>query len=113
MSDPERLRRPMMRPNAETPKRLGGRADQGEVAVAAQELNVGVDVVIGGDGVEDEIEAAGVLLHLAGVAGDDDAIGVATIGDADQAAGLGDTADDLMAGNNSFPCSLRPGTVRR
>ena len=58
--------------------------------------------MIGGDGVEDEIEAAGVLLHLAGVAGDDDAIGVATIGDADQAAGLGDTADDLMAGNNPF-----------
>jgi len=31
-------------------------------------LNVGVDVVIGRDGVEDEIEAAGVLLHLAGIA---------------------------------------------
>ena len=28
--------------------------------------------MIGGDGVEDEIEAAGVLLHLVGIAGDDD-----------------------------------------
>src|ERR1035441_5622940 len=35
----------------------------------------GVDVVLGGDGVEDEVEAAGVLLHLAGVAGDDDFVG--------------------------------------
>ena len=31
--------------------------------------------MIGGDGVEDEVEAAGVLLHLVGVAGDDDFVG--------------------------------------
>jgi len=68
MSDPERLRRPMMRPNAETPRGLAGGPTRVRFAVAAQELDVGVDVVIGGDGVEDEIEAAGVLLHLAGVA---------------------------------------------
>ena len=75
MGEPERLRRPKMRPKAETGKRLLGRADQGEVAVAAEELDVGVDVVVGGDGVEDEVEAAGVLRHLVGVAGDDDLVG--------------------------------------
>ncbi len=32
---------------------------------------IGVDVVIGGNGVDDEIEAAGVLFHLVGIAGDD------------------------------------------
>ena len=31
--------------------------------------------MIGGDGVEDEVEAAGVLLHLVGIAGDDDFVG--------------------------------------
>ena len=51
-----------------------GRADQREVAVAAEQVEVGVDVVLGGDGVEDEVEAAGVLLHLVGVAGDDDLV---------------------------------------
>ena len=65
----------MMRPKAETRKRLRGRADQGQVAVAAEQVEIGVDVVVGGDGVEDEVEAAGVLLHLVGVAGDDDFVG--------------------------------------
>ena len=53
-------------------ERLRRRADEGDVAVAAEQVDIGVDVVIGGDGVEDEIEAAGVLLHLVGIAGDDD-----------------------------------------
>jgi hypothetical protein len=35
-------------------------------------IEVGVDVVIGGAGIEDEVEAAGVLAHLVGVARDDD-----------------------------------------
>ena len=56
-------------------ERLRRRADEGEVAVAAEQVDIGVDVVIGGDGVEDEVEAAGVLLHLVGVAGDDDFVG--------------------------------------
>ena len=56
-------------------KRLLRRADKGDVAVAAKQVDVGVDVVIGGDGIEDEVEAAGVLLHLVGVAGDDDLVG--------------------------------------
>jgi hypothetical protein len=50
-------------------------ADEGERAVDLEEVEVGVDVVIGGDGVEDEVEAAGVLLHLVRVAGDDDLVG--------------------------------------
>ena len=43
-------------------------AYEGEVAVAAEQVDVGVDVMIRGDGVEDEVEAAGMLLHLFGVA---------------------------------------------
>ena len=31
--------------------------------------------MISGDGVEDEVEAAGVLLHFVGIAGEDDFIG--------------------------------------
>ena len=75
MGEPERLRRPKIRPKAATASGFVGRADQGEVAVAAEQVDVGVDVVLGGDGVEDEVEAAGVLLHLVGVAGDDDLVG--------------------------------------
>ena len=51
------------------------RADQCDVAIAAQKLNVGVDVVIRRDGVEDEVEAVGVLLHLVRVAGNHDFVG--------------------------------------
>lgn len=36
-----------------------------------EQVDIGVDVVIGGDGVEDEVEAVGVFLHLIGVGGDD------------------------------------------
>ena len=75
MSEPERLRRPNMQAEGRDGERLLRRADEGEVAVAAEQVDVGVDVVIGGDGVEDEVEAAGVLLHLVGVAGDDDLVG--------------------------------------
>ena len=75
MSEPERLRRPMMQAEGGDGEGLLGRADEGEVAVAAEQVDVGVDVVLGGDGVEDEVEAAGVLLHLVGVAGDDDLVG--------------------------------------
>jgi len=53
-------------------ERLLRRADEGEVAVAAEQVDIGVDVVRGGDGVEDKIQASGVLLHLVGIAGDDD-----------------------------------------
>lgn len=56
-------------------QRLLGCADKGDVAVKAEQVEIGVDVVLGGDGVEDEIEAASVLLHLVGVAGDDHFIG--------------------------------------
>jgi len=44
-------------------------------AVATEQVEIGLDVVIGGDGVEDEVKAASVLLHLVGVARDDDFVG--------------------------------------
>ena len=55
-------------------ERLLRRADEGDVAVAAQQIDVSVDVVIGSDSVEDEVEAAGVLLHLVRIARDDDLV---------------------------------------
>jgi hypothetical protein len=56
-------------------KRLRRRPDEGEVAVAAEQVDVSVYVVIGGDGVEYEVEAPGVLLHLVGIAGNDGFVG--------------------------------------
>ena len=46
-------------------QRLLGRADQHQSAVALQQVEIGVDVVLGGNGIEDEVEAAGVLLPSA------------------------------------------------
>ena len=56
-------------------QRLFWSADQRDVAVEAQQVDVGVDVVLGRDGVENEIKTAGVFLHFVGVARDDDLIG--------------------------------------
>ena len=46
----------------------------------AEEAEQGVDVVVGGDAVEDEVEAAGVFGHFVGVFGDDDLVGSETEG---------------------------------
>ena len=75
MFEPDRLRRPKIRPKDESDSGFGDTADEREVAVEAEQVDVGVDVVLGRDGVEDEVEAEGVLLHLVGVAGDDDFVG--------------------------------------
>src|SRR6202022_1063437 len=50
-------------------QRFLGCAHQAEVAVAAKKVDIRVDVVLSGDGVEDEVEAAGVLGHLVSVVG--------------------------------------------
>jgi len=50
-------------------------ADERKVAVAAEQIEIGVDVVIRGDRIEDEVETTRALLHLLGVAGDDDFVG--------------------------------------
>src|SRR5215472_1934744 len=57
------------------PERLLRRTDKGDVAVTTEQVDIGVDVVLGGDSVEDEVEAAGLLLHLVGMAGNDDFVG--------------------------------------
>src|SRR5215212_4315628 len=57
------------------PDRLWRCAHKGDVAVAIEQAEICVDIVIGGDGVEDEIEAAGVLLHFVSVAGYHDFVG--------------------------------------
>lgn len=51
------------------------RTNERDVAVAPEELDVGVDVVLGGNSVEDEIKAACMLLHLVRISGDDDFVG--------------------------------------
>src|SRR5438477_4734993 len=56
-------------------ERLRGSADHGKIAVHAEYIDVGIDVVIRGDGVENEIEAGGMLLHLVRVARENNFIG--------------------------------------
>ncbi len=48
-------------------ERLLRGADERDVAIAPQQIEVSVHVVAGGDSVENEVEAAGVFLHLVGV----------------------------------------------
>src|SRR5437773_11410883 len=55
-----------------------GSADQRKITINAEQIDIGVDVVIGRNGVDDEIEAAGVLFHLVGVARNDSFIGAET-----------------------------------
>ena len=55
-----------------------GRADECQVSVEAKQAEVLIDVVLGRDRIEDEVEAAGLLLHLAGVARDDGLVGAQT-----------------------------------
>lgn len=52
-------------------KRFVGRADHGEGTVDLQQVEIGVHVVRGGDGVQDEIEAVGVFGHVGFVFRDD------------------------------------------
>src|SRR6185312_5830950 len=49
-----------------------------QVAVVAQKTEQAVDVVVGGDGVENEVEAARMLGHLVGIAGEHNFIGAQT-----------------------------------
>ncbi len=75
MGEPERLRRPKMRLKAETGSGFSGAPTRHRVAIAAQKAEIGIDVVVGGDGIEDEVEAAGMLCHLIRVAGEDNFVG--------------------------------------
>src|SRR4051794_37064822 len=50
------------------------RAHDCQVAITAQQVKVGVDVVIGGYSIEDEIEALRVLFHLVRITGNDDLV---------------------------------------
>ena len=65
----------MMRPNAETGIGFAGAPTMVKLPSSVSRLEIGVDVVLGGDAVEDEVEAPGVLLHLVGVAGEDHLVG--------------------------------------
>src|SRR5689334_14822826 len=51
------------------------RPDQGEVAVTLEQVDVGVDIVVGGYGVENEVEGTGMFLHLFSIGRDDDFVG--------------------------------------
>jgi hypothetical protein len=52
-----------------------GSTHHGEIAVTAEKVNECIDVVIGCDGVKDEVEAASVFGHLVSAAGEDDFVG--------------------------------------
>jgi hypothetical protein len=53
-------------------QRVFRRADKGERAIELQKFQLGIDIVLGGYGVEDEVEAAKMSFHLLLVPGDDD-----------------------------------------
>ena len=74
MSEPLKLRRPKMQAADLDGKRFGGHADLREGAVAFQQQEVGVDVVLRGHGVENEMETVEMFLHLVFVFGIDDFI---------------------------------------
>ncbi len=71
ISEPERLRRLNTRPKPATARGFGGAPTSVILPSRRSELDVCVNVVFGRDGVEDEVEAAGVLLHLLGISGND------------------------------------------
>ena len=75
MAEPERRRRFISKLKAIDRRGLFRRAHQGHRAVELQQLQIGIQVVVGGDGVENEVEAADMLLHLGFVLGDDDFVG--------------------------------------
>src|SRR6266496_558488 len=56
-------------------QRLRRSADKCKIATDAEQIDICVDVVIGGDGIEDKIETALVLFHLVRVARDNDFVG--------------------------------------
>src|SRR3569832_261235 len=60
-------------------ERLRRRTDQCDVAVACQQLEIRTNVMLSRDGVENEIETAGVLLHLVRIARDDNFISTETL----------------------------------
>ena len=72
MGDPERLRRSEEKAKCSDGEGLLWRADEGKGAVAGEQVEVGINVVIRRDRVENKVEATGMLLHLIGIAGDDD-----------------------------------------
>jgi hypothetical protein len=79
MSEPARFLRGKMRLKTWAGCGVRRNPDQDQRAVELQEVEVGIDVVIGGDRVEDEVEAPGVFGHGVGVLGDDDLIGAQSL----------------------------------
>jgi hypothetical protein len=75
MLEPERLRAAHDEAECRDTQGLCGSADKGKVPVAAEQVDIGGNVVLGGDGVENEVEAAGVLFHLVRIARNDDLVG--------------------------------------
>ena len=74
MGEPERLRRPNRKVKGGDGERLFRRTDEREIAVPSEQIEVGVNVVIGGDRVEDEVELL-VCSAFLSIAGDNDLIG--------------------------------------
>ena len=71
ISEPENCRRPMIRLKTWTGSGCGWYAHLGEGAVAFQQCQISIDVVWRGNGIEDEMEAVEMFLHLVLVSGDD------------------------------------------
>ena len=72
MSEPEKTLRRKISGKDATGSGLSGAPTSVRLPSTFQQVRVGVDVVRGGDGIENEVEAVGVCRHLLGILGDDD-----------------------------------------
>ena len=50
---------------------LRGSTHQSKVAVEVEQIQIGIDIVVSGYRIEDEVETAAVLFHFVGIAGND------------------------------------------
>jgi hypothetical protein len=73
--------------------RLGRRADHCHGAVALERRDEGIEIVLGGDRVDDEIERARLRRHRIGIARDDDMMGAELLGVRDLARRGGEDRD--------------------
>ena len=69
ISEPASLRRPHQQAERGHRQRLLGRSDQCQRTVMGKEIQIGVQIMLCRDGVEDEIAAARITLHLLGITG--------------------------------------------
>ena len=72
---------------------LGRNSHEAEGAFPFQEAKVGVEIMVGRDGIEDEVETMGKLGHRIGVRGEDNLMGAETLSVGDLGLGCREASD--------------------